>query len=171
MQKKQGYSILILLFAVTIISIGLLVAVPVWQTQIRRERETELIFRGRQYVEAIRLFQTKKPGEYPNTLKELVEERFLRKLYKDPITRDGVWNIILLPPAPSAKKGGPVQKILIAPEFALDSLAHPRIIGVVSTSTEQSIKIYNNQDTYDKWLFFYGQSPGKMPEIIFYGED
>ncbi|MBM3303277.1 MAG: hypothetical protein FJY85_25445, partial [Deltaproteobacteria bacterium] len=57
MDRNQGYVLLTLLLLLTVLSIGLMVAVPVWQTQIRREKEEELIFRGKQYVEAIRIFQ------------------------------------------------------------------------------------------------------------------
>ena len=64
-ERQKGYTLLILLFAVSILTIGLVVAVPVWQTQIQREKEAELVFRGNQYVEAIRLYQLKKPGAYP----------------------------------------------------------------------------------------------------------
>jgi type II secretory pathway pseudopilin PulG len=94
-RRKNGYTLLILLFAVSIVSIGLIVAVPVWQTQIQREKEEELIFRGNQYVEAVRLYQLKKPGAFPSTLEELVEEKCLRRIYKDPMTSHGEWNIIL----------------------------------------------------------------------------
>ncbi len=94
-ERQKGYTLLILIFAVSILSIGLLVAVPVWQTQIQREKEEELIFRGNQYVEAVRLFQLKKPGSFPSTLDELIEEKCLRRLYRDPMTSHGEWNIIL----------------------------------------------------------------------------
>ncbi len=171
MVRQKGYSLLILLFTVVALTIGLLIAVPVWNTQVQREKETELIFRGNQYVEAIRLYQLKKPGQYPKKIEDLVKERCLRKLFKDPMTKEGLWNIILLPASPGQAKGKAVQKILIVPEFVLDSIQLPRIIGVVSRSTQRSIKIYNNQETYDKWLFFYGQDPENMPEIIYYGED
>jgi len=171
MVRAKGYSILILLFAVAVLAIGLLVAIPVWNTQIQREKESELIFRGNQYVEAIRLFQVKKPGAYPKKLEDLLEDRCLRRLFKDPMTREGVWDIILLPATPDQTRGQSAQTIMIAPEAALDSISMPRIIGVVSHSTERSIKIYNKQETYDKWLFFYGQNPESLPEITYYGKD
>ena len=94
-KRQKGYTLLILLFAVSILSIGLIVAVPVMQTQSQREKEEELLFRGNQYVEAIRLYQLKKPGTFPSTLEELVEEKCLRRLYRDPMTSHGEWNIIL----------------------------------------------------------------------------
>ena len=182
MNKKKGYILFILMVAVFVMSIGLLVAVPVWQTQIQREKEEELIFRGNQYVEAVRLFQTKNPGSFPKSLDELFEEKCIRKLYKDPMSEDGEWNLILPFSGIATKKGrrgqrveasgqGIAQKILVAPQSALSSIQNPQIIGVASSSPAQSIKIYLEQETYDKWLFFYGLDPDNMPEIVYYGEN
>ena len=193
MSKQRGYTLLILVFAAFVLSIGLLVAVPIWQTQIQREKEEELIFRGNQYVEAIRLFQKKHPGSFPKSLEELVEEKCLRKLYMDPMTEGGEWNIILpvggvsaisrserrgsgpsvkiKREAVSSRTKGTIQKILIAPSAALPSIQNPQIIGVVSSSTKSSFKIYLGQETYDKWLFFYGLDPENFPEIVYHDEE
>lgn len=168
--------LIMLLIAVSVLSIGLLVAIPVWETQLRREKEEELIFRGKQHVEAIRLYQLKNPGAFPKSLKELLEEKCIRKLYKDPMSSSGEWNVIL----PYAGVSGPasrrtptqsLQTVLVAPQSALASLGNPQIIGVVSSSKRKSIKIYLDQESYDGWLFFYGQDPKKMPEIVIYGEE
>lgn len=158
------------MMVIFVMSIGLLVAVPIWKTQLQREKEEELIFRGKQYVEAIRLFQTKYPGSFPKSLDELMEKKCIRRLYKDPISENGEWNIILPSGGTPSKKRSSIQKVVVAPQSALSSVSNKRIIGVVSSSTEKSIKIYFDQDTYDKWLFFYGQDPQKMPEIIYYGK-
>ena len=50
MNKKKGYALIILLFAIFVMSIGFLVAVPVWKTQIQREKEEELIGKGVKFV-------------------------------------------------------------------------------------------------------------------------
>lgn len=196
MRKTDGYTILLLMFVVFVMSIGLMIAVPVWQTQIQREKEAELIFRGKQYVEAIRLFQRKKPGAFPKDFEELLEEKCLRKLFEDPMSPDGKWNLILLSQGPVSQRSrqqpgrrsrrsqtrgqaaqgrsqgaaSAVQRVLVAPQSALSAIDNPQIIGVVSASTQTSIKIYNAQDSYNNWLFFYGQDPGKMPEIVYYGQ-
>jgi len=192
-QDPGGYALLILLFAITIMSFGLTMALPVWETQMQREREAELVFRGKQYVEAIRIYQLKKPGAFPKKLEELVEEKCLRRLYRDPMTEDGQWNVVLQqegfggqsqagPGMGGVQRGsqGPQsgmgagatggQKVLVAPVSALSSIQNPRLIGVVSRSTRKSILIYNDQESYDKWLFLFGQDPKNMPEIIYYGE-
>jgi type II secretory pathway pseudopilin PulG len=190
--RNEGYTLIILMFAVFVMSLGLMIAVPVWQTQIQREKESELIFRGKQYVEAVRLFQKKKPGTFPKELEELLEEKCLRKLFSDPVSKDGKWNIILLSSSPVPSRRSPrsvrsrspdsksrgtaagtsisPQKVLIAPQDAIESIDNPQIIGVVSSSTQKSIKIYHQQDSYDKWLFYYGQDPQKLPEIVYYGQ-
>lgn len=170
MNRERGYTLIILIVAISVMSIGLLVAIPVWKTQIQREKEEELIFRGRQYVEAIRLFQIKYPGRFPDTLEQLLEEKCIRKLFKDPMTEEGEWNIILHHEGTSLQKKRTVQKVLVAPQRALSSIDNPQVLGVVSSSTEESIKIYHDQKSYDKWLFFYGQDPQKMPEIVYYGQ-
>ena len=176
------------MMAVFVIGLSFLVAAPVWQTELQREKEEELIFRGRQYVEAVRLYVQKNPGRFPPSFKELVEKKFLRRLYRDPFAPDGQWNVILVPTGPAAAPAsvpagriglGPegggagaqaVQEVLVAPERALPAIKNPQILGVVSTSTNRSVKIYNDQESHDKWLFYYGGDPKKPPKIVYYGE-
>src|SRR5262245_2846415 len=75
-----------LLVAMSVIAIVLGTTLPVFSTMARRERETELIFRGQQYARAVTLFQRKYGNALPPNLDVLLNERFLRKQYKDPIT-------------------------------------------------------------------------------------
>lgn len=173
--RPSGYVFIMLLLLLTVMAIGLMVAYPVLKTQIQREKEEELIFRGNQYVEAIRLYQAKNPGRLPKSLKELYEKKFLRRLFPDPMVRGGDWDIILQSgggaPRPGAGRGGEgsPQEVIVAPAGAVASVNSPLIIGVVSSSTEKSIKVYNEQTTYDKWLFYLGQDPKKNPTIIYLG--
>jgi len=195
--REYGYTLLIVMFAIFLLTLGLMLAMPVWQTQVQRELEEELIFRGEQYVEAVRLFQTKNPGNFPSSFDELLEEKFIRRLFPDPMTEAGEWNVILLynqnparnqrgsrstagarrrgqagaQPQQRQQQGQAPQRILIAPQSALDAIENARIIGVVSSSDQQSIRIHNEQTSYDKWLFYYGQDPEKLPEIVYYGQE
>lgn len=169
--SPSGYTLLILLFALTVLTLGLMVAVPVWETQIQREKEEELIFRGKQYIEAIRIFRLKKPGAFPRSLEELLEENCIRRLYKDPMTKSGEWNIILPYQRISAKQGSTSPKVLVVPLNQLSAVDNPQIIGVVSASTRKSFKIYIEQESYDKWLFSQGLTPENMPEIVFFGQE
>ena len=71
-------------------------------TQGRRERETETVWRGRQYERAIGMYY-RKFGKYPTKVDDLVNQtngiRFLRKAYKDPMNKeDGSWRFIYVGP-------------------------------------------------------------------------
>ena len=77
-----------LLVAMSIMAIMMTVVMPVWKQTAQREKEEELVFRGKQYVHAIGLFQRKFANAYPPNIDVLVDQRFLRKKFKDPITND-----------------------------------------------------------------------------------
>jgi type II secretory pathway pseudopilin PulG len=100
-----------LLVFLAILVIGLAVAVPVWQTQVQRENEEELIFRGNQFVEGIRIFEQKNPGATPKDLDDLVEKKCLRRHYRDPMTAEGKWYLVTQSraagPAPGQRGGLP----------------------------------------------------------------
>jgi len=190
-RSEAGYTLIFLMVFISILMIGLLVALPIWETQVRREQEEELLFRGRQYVEAVRLYTLKNPGTFPKSIDDLVKGRFLRKHFPDPITKDGAWHLILqggmpgaplisspspsgrgrgqAPGAPRGNTAAPTQQLLLVPEASLKSVDNPRIIGVVSASTKKSFYIFEENETYDAWLFYYGRTPGAKPEIIHFG--
>lgn len=166
---SRGHLVIMLMMAVFVITLGLLIAVPVWQTELQREKEEELIFRGKQYVEAVRIYVQKNPGRYPVSLKDLLDNKCIRKLYKDPFGPNGEWNIILAAGQP-ASGGGAAQEVLVAPARSLPAIKDPKILGVVSSSTNRSVKIYNDQDSHDKWLFFFGLDPKKPPKIVYHSD-
>jgi type II secretory pathway pseudopilin PulG len=85
---EDGFLMVALLVALSVMGVMLSVALPAWNTRARREKETELIWRGQQYARAIALFQRKYANTPPPTIDVLVSERFLRKKYLDPITND-----------------------------------------------------------------------------------
>jgi type II secretory pathway pseudopilin PulG len=170
-RTDHGYVLIILMMVVLVLAIGLTVAIPVYQTELQREKEAELIFRGRQYVEAVRLFQMKTPGTFPSSLRELEEKKLIRRLYKDPMTDSGEWNVVLPLGQPGQAGSEGTQGVLVAPESALPSIQNRAVLGVVSSSTQKSIKLYYDQDSYDKWLFYYGQDPEKPPKIVYYGRE
>ena len=84
--SDRGYAMAGLLAAIAVLGVLTSVALPAWRTLAQREKEAELLFRGGQYVRAIDLYQRRYPGAYPTDLDMLVEERFLRRLYLDPMT-------------------------------------------------------------------------------------
>ena len=83
---EQGHLMVGLLVAMTVMAIMLGAALPAWHTMAQREKETELIFRGEQYARAIGLYQARFANAAVPSIDVLVEQKYLRKKYKDPIT-------------------------------------------------------------------------------------
>jgi type II secretory pathway pseudopilin PulG len=143
----RGYAMVALLVAMSIMAVMLGLALPVWQTAIRREREAELVFRGEQYVQAIRLFQRRYAGTFPPNVDVLVKQRFLRRRYQDPITGSDFQPVYagIGTTTAGARAGG----ALLATSFS----GRGGIIGVVSTSSEASLRLYNGRGRYNEWSF------------------
>jgi type II secretory pathway pseudopilin PulG len=160
-----------LLVAMSVMSILATAAMPVWRQMAQREKEAELIFRGQQYARAIGLFQRRAgPGVNPPNLDVLVEQRFLRKKYKDPITGEDFLPISAASQAaatPGGQPGGGTAtgrgQIGQAPASGRGSQgasspvggAQGGIIGVASKSTQKSIRIYNGRNYYNEWAFVF----------------
>jgi len=112
-KRERGFTILAVIVAVTILLIVLAAAAPRMSTQIKHDREEELVHRAHQYVRAIQLFY-RKFGRFPNSVEEMENTnnlRFLRRKYKDPITGKDEWRLIRFGQAkpkqlPSWQRGG-----------------------------------------------------------------
>ncbi len=91
-RKQRGYMLLTLMLAMALITMAMLAVLPEIGQQIKRDREEEMVHRGTAYMRAIQHFY-RKFGRYPSSLEELENTdniRFLRKRYKDPMSRDPV---------------------------------------------------------------------------------
>lgn len=101
---ESGFALLLALFMVASLILLAAIATPRILTQGRREKEQEAIWRGNQYMRAIRLYY-RKNGRYPQTLDDLkkpdnVGNHYLRKPYADPINAgDGAWRVIYVTPS------------------------------------------------------------------------
>ncbi|MBI2187444.1 MAG: hypothetical protein HYU37_10075 [Acidobacteria bacterium] len=196
--SERGYAMAALLVALSVMSIMLGMALPAWRTFVQREREAELVFRGEQYAQAISLF-SRRTGGFPTTLDALRDGRYIRKLYKDPITNGDFQPVYLgqigaltppvtgrggapaapgtgagaTPPAaqpfgragqpgptgfpsaspfPAAPAGRAGQLPGGTPGQAGPTGAGP-IVGVVSRSTAESMRLYNGRGRYNEWMF------------------
>ena len=163
-ELRGAYAMTALLVVMGVMAVMLGVALPVWQTAIRREREAELVFRGEQYVQAIRLFQRRYAGTFPPNVDVLVQQRFLRRRYQDPITKSdfqvlyaGTGTAIVDARAGGPGRAGPGPGQVTTPlggrPQATAPLGRGGIIGVVSTSTQTSLRLYNGRGRYDEWIF------------------
>jgi len=102
-RTERGYAILLVLFLVTLMLIATISIAPNILTQGRREKETEMIWRGKQYTRAIKLYY-RKTGKFPTSMDDLTKPklgslRFMRQAYKDPMNKkDGEWRLIYVGP-------------------------------------------------------------------------
>jgi type II secretory pathway pseudopilin PulG len=183
---ERGYAMAALLIALSIMSLMMTAVLPVWKQTAQREKEAELIFRGQQYARAIGLYQRRMgPGTYPPSVDVLVEQRFLRKKYKDPIT-NGDFQVLSMAasttqaPAGGAQAGRGQQPATPttgtaataargnSPPAGLSAasgsgVALGGIAAVASKSTDKSIRIYNGATHYNEWVFRFvptAQAPG-----------
>lgn len=180
-QGNRGYAMVALLVAMSVMAVVMSALLPMWTTMARREKEAELVFRGNQYARAIALFQRKFANAAPPTIDLLVEQRFLRKKYKDPITNDDFQplyaNQAVVPGAPGG--AGPQQAgrqqdgrqpvspapggQLIQPGFgATGATAAGGIIGVTSKSKETSLRVFNGRTRYNEWAFVNVQTSQRV---------
>lgn len=86
------------LFMVIIVVVSSQAVLKNLATQGRRQREEEAIWRGNQWIRAVRMFY-RKTGHYPRTADDLQKGlpglHFLRPAaYKDPMNPDGSWRFI-----------------------------------------------------------------------------
>jgi len=146
----KGHTYLAVMMMVIVMGIMLCAVGQSWHTIMQREREEELIFRGRQIRDAISHWYKPRVGEHVATplrdLKDLLQDprtpqtvRYLRRLYNDPMT-NGKWVII----------DDPVKGIQ----------------GVASSSGDTPLKIsgfpddlkdFSGKTHYSDWRFIYNQ--------------
>src|SRR5580704_6740840 len=102
--KQDGYAILLVSFLTALMLLTVIVAAPAVRTERRREQEEEMIWRGKQYVHAIKLYY-RKNGRFPTNIDDLTKPkngslRYLRQDYKDPMNKeDGKWRLIYVGPS------------------------------------------------------------------------
>lgn len=103
-KKQSGFTYLAILFVIAIAGVVLAATSFNWSQAGQREKERELLFIGNQFRHAIGLYYEKSPGtakRYPRTLDELLKDdrqlgiqRYLRKIYIDPMTRKAEWGTV-----------------------------------------------------------------------------
>lgn len=102
--RQRGYALLMVMFIAALMVAVVMTAAPNILTQAKREKEEEMIWRGKQYVRGIKLYY-RKLGRFPTSLDDLTKPkvgtlRFMRQAYKDPMNKgDGTWRLIYVGPA------------------------------------------------------------------------
>jgi type II secretory pathway pseudopilin PulG len=152
MMRNRGFTYMTVLFIVAVITAGLALVGEMWETAAKREKETQLLFVGNQYRQAITRYYLAGKNQYPRALEDLLKDprqpgavRYLRRLYADPLTGSAEWGI------DKAPDGG--------------------IAGVHSLSEDKPLKSANfklrdagfeSAATYSAWKFIYSPlAPGQ----------
>ena len=96
---EAGILYLALLFSVVLIGIVTAVAAPLWRTVVQREKEEELLFRLREFRQAVAAYQAVHK-RFPQKMEDLLEDktqlvtrRYLRRIYPDPMTGKADWEV------------------------------------------------------------------------------
>jgi len=93
-RTSRGFTLIEIMIVMTIISIMVSVAVPLYQKSIARAKESVLknnLFTLRQTIDEYTVDKQKAP----QTLQELVSEGYLRQVPVDPMTGNDQWKIII----------------------------------------------------------------------------
>jgi type II secretory pathway pseudopilin PulG len=154
--KELGFTYMGVLFAVALLGVSLALIGSTWKTSQAREKEEELLFIGDQFRSAIAIYYERTPSQikqYPKSFDQLivdnrylVAQRYLRKLYRDPMTNESAWGVV------SSPDGG--------------------IMGVYSLSEKKPLKQANflekyagfaNSKHYSDWKFVYIPNLPTMP--------
>lgn len=145
---QTGFTFIWVLLLVAFVGLGLAAATEAYSTVAQRDKEKELLFIGRQFRSAIMHFYQSHgadgKNEYPQTLEELLKDsrtaetrRYLRKIYRDPITGKSDWGLV--------RVAG-------------------RIVGIHSLSDRRPIKQdgfegdeigFKGKEKYSQWIFTY----------------
>lgn len=143
---QRGFTYLTALLLIAASGFGLAAIGETWSHSRQREKEAELLWIGAQFRQAIGLYYQRSPGavkRYPEKLEDLIEDRrfftaqrYLRRIYVDPMTGKAEWDLIAAP------GGG--------------------FMGVQSLSTKRAVRRLEDRETaYKDWKFTY-----EPPEVL-----
>ena len=167
-RRHAGFAMPALLASLAIMTLALLLALPSWRYLSRDDKEQELIFRGKQISTAIARFQRKNGNALPTSLEQLVQGKYLRKAYKDPLTAEGKWRFVRPGEGVGPRPGGPVGGAPGRPGASPSPTPSPTprfgggsggegpvgpIAGVTSRSTETGLRSVNGNPNYSQWVF------------------
>jgi type II secretory pathway pseudopilin PulG len=153
---ERGLALLGLLFMLVALGVAMATLGTVWRTAAQREKEKELLFVGEEYRHAIAGFWRAAPQgqqRMPKTLDELLRDprfpntvRYLRRLYRDPMTGGEEWGVV------KDDAGG------IAGVYSLLDHVPMKQAGFTKEETD-----FEQVDSYQKWVFQFRPSQTGTP--------
>jgi type II secretory pathway pseudopilin PulG len=113
MWQQRGFTLVAALAAMFLLALATQQVMSVVSQQAQREREAELLRVGAAFAKAIGAYYEASPGtqkNWPPSLEALVDDRrmvslqrYIREVYRDPLTRSTEWGIV---PAPDGGVAG-----------------------------------------------------------------
>jgi type II secretory pathway pseudopilin PulG len=146
--RQRGLTYLALLFFIAASGAMLAATGIIWSHERQRQKEQELLWIGNQFREAIGLYHQRTPGaikRYPEKLEDLIEDqryltrqRYLRQIYRDPMTGKAQWGLVAAP-------GGGIMGV-----YSLSELA-----AVKSGNFADTDRSLSGAERYSAWRFVY----------------
>src|SRR4051794_15865748 len=146
-----GFTYIGLLIVIAVMGIGLGAIGPLSRSVQLRDKEAELLFIGDEFRRAITRYYERSPGgikQYPKKLEDLLRDnrqpgmqRYLRKIYVDPLTGKNQWGLVEVPGYGitgiySTHDGEPIKKANFAARY----------------------KAFESARKYSDWKFVYSVS-------------
>jgi type II secretory pathway pseudopilin PulG len=154
----QGFTYLLLLFLVAVSGAALAGVAQVWHTYAQREKESQLMFVGRQFQLAIESYYRASPGspQFPQSLDDLLKDqrfpgvrRHLRKIFVDPMTGKAEWGI-------QRQEGLAI--------FGVHSLSEG--VPIKQTNFEAKFAQLDGAKTYQNWIFAFNPLMQDQPPAV-----
>lgn len=157
--RVQGLAYVFALILVAIVGLALTGYAQATSHAQQREREAQLLWVGEQFRHAIGLYYQRTPGaskSYPKRLEDLLRDsrfvsvqRYLRELYRDPITERAKWGMV---PAPG---GGIMGVYSLAPGTPIKTGGFPL-----------REKSFAGARQYSDWVFSYEPPQNVTPSPV-----
>ncbi len=145
--RQRGFTFIGLMIIIAISGILLAAVGTIWQQDVQRDREKDLLYYGDLYRRAITQYYDQTPSgvkQFPKKLTDLLSDRrfpsprhHIRVLYPNPITEDGSWQLI--------RVAGRIQGVATSSDKA------PIKVSGFPTKYEA----FEQAQTYADWQFVY----------------
>jgi type II secretory pathway pseudopilin PulG len=155
---SAGFTYIGVLFAVALMGVSLALIATVSSQLQQREKEKQLLFIGKQFMQAIGSYYDNPPPkqnkQFPKRLEDLVEDnrtayiqRHLRKIFYDPFTASAEWGLVK-----DAQNG-------IIGVYSLS-----KVKPIKTTNFDKNFSQFTDKQHYSDWRFIYTQ--GAVPDLI-----
>jgi predicted Zn-dependent peptidase/type II secretory pathway pseudopilin PulG len=173
-KNEKGHLMVAVMVMIAIMAIGQAKVARSWVDIKQREDEAEMMFRAQEIARAIVKYRADRGNQPLTELEQLMEpgtkgQYFLRKLYDDPLVRDGKWgllyqgpnNSVIDPSSPDVGTLAMGDSRPLTPMTGPGSRTSPTageisglpIIGVKSLCDKKPFRVHKNLREYSEWQF------------------